>query len=511
MVNKLSLIIIFISCLVFNNRAIAVPQTPFEIVITEKSVVYGKSFNLKIKIRKSSEINLPILLKPLDEKFNYETSIFDENNSHFEYIIKLRPTEIGSIIIPSLKWNDFISQSTSIHVKPALSNNNGLIKVAIGKINTTPWVREQVIIRASILTDDKNIVLERKNLREKGIDSYLIPQSTSIIQSNKQTKYRHTIGWSIFFLYTQNKSLQLPEIEYLKDSIPKYKFNLRKVNISVKKLPIYISPIIPIGEVSLKSQYLSQSSFMTKPNKTSIIQYQLVGSGIPAKWLPSISQRYNLNNQLTIQYSHIKTALNNKLEPNGLVGQKTVDIAFTPLNNGRVAIENLNFQYFDPKLGMLKTLTYKPKTLISLNWFIQIFLLIAIIYISLLGFVKLINIVKRKLISLKQLSLAKKLLLNASKPTDIILALQQFSLSEGWPTNLSLNQWGLRFNKKYVDIYCLNDSIRMLNQDLYSKEDIRINNCDVIKDNLLNAINNLKKKPINFRRKIRLVDEYRQY
>ena len=511
MVNKFSLIVILISCLVFNSRAIAAAQTPFEIVITEKSVVYGKSFNLKIKIRKSSEINLPILLKPLDEKFNYEISLFDENNSHFEYIIKLRPTEIGNIIIPSLKWNDFNSQSTSIRVKPALSYNNALVKVAIDKINTAPWVREQVIIRASIITDDKNIVLERKNFREKGIDSYLIPQSTSIVKSNGSNKYKHTIGWSIFFLYTQNTLLELPEIEYLKDSIPKYKFNLRKINISVKKLPIYISPIIPIGRISLKSQYLTQSSFMTKPNKTSIIQYQLIGSGIPAKWLPSISQRYNSNNQLTIQYSHIKTALNNKLEPNGLVGQKTVDIAFTPLNNGRVAIENLNIQYFDPKLGMLKTLTYKPKTLISLNWFIQIVLLIAVIYILLLGLAKLNRIVKQKIISLKQLSLAKKLLLNALKSIEIVSALQQFSLSEGWPTNLSLNQWWLRFNKKYVDIYCLNDSIRMLNQDLYSKEDIRINNSDVIKDNLLNAINNLKKKPINFRKKIRLVEEYRQY
>ena len=509
MVNKLNFIIIFISCLAFNNIAVGLPQTPFEIVMAEKSVVYGKYFTIKIKIRKSSGINLPALLKPFDEKFNYEPSLFDENNSHFEYTIKLRPTEIGSIIIPSLKWNDFISQSSSIHVKPALSNSNDIIKVDVDKINTVPWVREQVIIRASIVTDDKNIVLERKNFRKKGIDSYLIPQSTSIVQSNQQTKYKHTIGWSIFFLYKQNKILQLPEIEYLKDSIPKYKFNLSKVNISVKKLPIYISPIIPIGKISLKSQYLAQSSFLTKPNKTSIIQYQLIGSGVPAKWLPSISQRYNLNNQLTIQYSHINTTLNNKVGTSGLNGQKTVDIAFTPLKNGPVPIENIYIQYFDPTLGMLKTLTYKPKTLISLNWFIQIILLLAVIYILLLGLVKLTNIVKQKVISAKHLSLTRKLLLDASKSTDIVLALQQFSLAEGWPINLSLNQWMLRFNKKYVDTYCLNDSIRMLNHDLYSKEDIGINNSDAIKDNLLIVTNNLKKKPMKFREKINLVFLYR--
>jgi len=508
MVNKLNFIIIFLISLIFSNIALALPQAPFDIEKTEKSVTYGKSFTIKMKIRKSSGINLPALLRPLDKKFNYETSLFDENNNYFEYTIKLRPTEIGSITIPSLKWNDYISQSSSIHVKPALSNSNDIIKVDVGEINTSPWVREQVVIRASIVTDDKNIVLERKNIREKGIDSYLIPQSTSIVQSNDKTKYRHTIGWSIFFLYKQNKLLQLPEIEYLKDSIPKYKFILQKINVSAKKLPIYVSPIIPIGKVSLKSQYLAQSSFITKPNKTSIIQYQLLGSGIPAKWLPSISQRYNLNNQLTIQYSHINTTLNNKLGTDGLAGQKTVDIAFTPLENGRVAIENLNIQYFDPKLAMLKTLTYKPKTLISLNWFIQIILLLAAIYILLLGLVKLIKIVKQKVIRAKYLSLARKLLLNASKSTDIVLALQQFSLSEGWPTNLSLNQWALRFNKKYVGLRCLNDSIRMLNQDLYSKEDKRIDN-NVVKDNLLSAINNLKKKPLKFREKINLVLLYR--
>ena len=493
MVTLVKKIVSILCILLVSNSVTADILTPFEIRAKESSIEYGKSLTINFNLRKSHSNNLSTILKPLKDLFNYEILPLTETDELTKYKIKVYPTTIGDLVIPSLNWNKFKSNPIYIKVEAPSSFNNQAIDVEHNKLKPNPWVREQVKILITITTADKNIILDRKNIPTKGIDSYLVPQTTVPLKHNGSIRYKHTIGWNVFFLYEQKNKLLLPKIEYIKDGVPRYKFHFPAAKFNVKALPIYISPIIPIGHIKIKAKYLELPDLLLQPGSTSIIQYSLLGTGVPAKWLPSLSQKYNVNMRKNIQFSHLKTKLNHTTQNTDLIGMKTVDIAFTPLINGLTPFETLNLQYFDPKLGVLKTKRYIHNKLLVLNWFLQLILFIVIGFLTIYVFIKFKKILKNISIHYIHKYRCKQLLFNATTSVEILRALNEFSASEHWPENLSLYQWLNKFESKYIVTDDIINAFKMLNLDLYSGNNkINTNN---IKHKLLSTFNSLKKSP----------------
>lgn len=492
MVITIKKVVTIICIFLVSNSVTADTLNPFEIKAKQTTIEYGKSLTLNLNLRKPYSNNLSTILKPLKDLFNYEITPLAENNELIEYKIKVYPTAVGKLVIPSLKWNNFKSKPIYIKIEAPSSFNNQPIEVVINKLKLNPWVREQVKILITVISTDKNIILDRKNLHTKGVDSYLVPQSTIPFKQNDNTQYKHTIGWNVFFLYEQKNKLRLPEIEYIKDGVPRYKFHFPAAKFNVKALPIYISPVIPVGYIEVNAKYLELPDLLLQPGSTSIIQYSLRGTGVPAKWLPSLSQKYNLNTRNTIQFSHLKTTLNHNVQNTDLIGIKTVDIAFTPLANGLTDFETLNLQYFEPKSGVLKTIRYEHNKLLVLYWFLQLILFIALTFLAVYAFMKstkLLIIISNNYIHKYR---CKKILFNAISSVEIIRALNEFSISQHWSENLSLYQWLNKFESKYIVTDDLITGFKMLNHDLYSgSNEINTNN---VKHKILNAFNNLQKK-----------------
>lgn len=474
---------------------------PFDIQIKKTSIQYGKYISAIVTINKSSDINFDDLISPLNEIITYDENVIDESNTQIKYRIKIYPNETGVFQVPALTWGDFSSKPIEITVSPPVTANNRKIKVTLTKIKTSPWVREQTQILFKVISREDNIILYRKNIIYKGIESYLIPQSTSTFKKDGVVFYKHTIGWNVFFLHKQDTLISLPELEYVINGVPKYKFHTNRINFSIKPLPIYISPIIPVGKIALTSSNLDDSPFFMKPSQTSIIQYELQGEGIPAKWLPSLSQRYNLNRQKDIQFSHIKSTLENSIIDNQLTGIKRIDIAFTPLNNGFIPINTINLQYFDPELGLLKTITHNHKNNIALNAFLQVTLILLLLFVIFKVIILLAHIVRNRIITYKHISDCKESLRYSTCTNDITLALNHFSLAQCWPTNISINNWALRLESKYLLQENLDSIVNTINLNLYSNLQDRDTGIEELKVKLLLILNSLREKPVSLYRR----------
>jgi len=482
------------------NYAIAaqekqVKSTNIYLITHKKTIEYGKSFKIKLKVPLKNKINISTLLKPLKNNFNYSIISQVNNKTYVTYKIKLFSLHKGIILIPALKYKQYKSTPVNITVTAPLTQNNQPISVSIDKTNLNPWVREQIRIMVTITTTEKNIILNNANINQKGNDSYLIPQTTRKTTINGETRYKHKIGWDVFFLYAQNTTLSLPVIEYVKNGVPLYKFYFQKINFNVKKLPIYINPTIPIGKIILSSRYLELPKTLLQPNKIAIIQYTLTGKGVPAKWLPSLVQIYGLSKNTDINFSPLNIQLNTSVRNNSIIGKKITDFTFTPLSNGFLPIKNIQLQYFDPETGLLKSKIYKHPKLLVLHWFIQIILLFIFLYIIYAIILKTFWFIIRLFRKYKYYSKYRLKIRNAETFNDIKEALKDYSRAKEWPTNITTNQWLYRLSREYNIPDSLTNVCNTLNQSLYAID----YSCEIdgMKKIFLNILTNLKRKPKN--------------
>ncbi|MBN4080061.1 hypothetical protein JYT31_00190 [Beggiatoa alba] len=500
MVTRVRLIIVVLLALLAFEVSASEKKDPIDLVIEKNKLKYGKALTLTLSLDKKVTTALSKLLNPINTNFNYAIINSTEDKDRTRYKIKLQPRRTGTLILPSLNWKEFKTRPTPVYVTAALSRNNQPITLIFNKLNTTPWVREQTQILITIQTTDKNIILNSKNIAQKGSESYFIPQSIKTINKNSRLLYEHTIGWNVFFSYAQRIDLNLPAIEYIKDGVPGYKFYLPRQNIKIKKLPVYISPVIPVGKIELSAKYIALPKTLLRPGMTPIIQYSLIGHGIPAKWLPSLSQKYNTVQFPDIQFSHATTSLETKTLDNDLIGKKIVDLAFTPLSSGLLAIKDIQLPYFEPETGLLKYLKYKHSKPIVLNGFLQVIFLLIGIYLVYYLLLRITALSKRFIHKFKYHRLFKDALAKATTYEQIKSALKYYAASEYWPVNLSINQWLDRLSVQYIISDDLNILCRELNQGLYSIKPKRAADAiPLIRENILISLSRMKKKPRRIR------------
>lgn len=492
-IQRIIYIVLAVCFLPLFNLQAAEQASPVELTIQKRTTEYGKPLKIEIKALTSINVNIPTLLKPLENNFSHSITSRIENKIFTLYKIKLFPLREGITLIPGLFYENYKTQPGSVTVTAPLSGGNQPISVKLNKVNLTPWVREQTRILATIVTTDKNILLRNKDITQNGSDSYLIPHTTKKIKLNGNIFYEHKIGWNLFFLYNQNINMNLPVIEYVKDGVPRYKFHFQKIKINIKKLPIYIRPTIPVGKISLSAEYLELPRTLLQPNMTSIIQYSLIGENIPAKWLPSLSQKYITTQNTGIEFAHIKTKLNTKNINKNIRGEKISDIAFTPLSNGMLPIKDIHFQYFDPETGLLNSITYQHNKILVLHWFLQIVFSIILFLILYILASKTIYCSIRWFKKQKYHFLCRAKISSAETFMEIRRALEYFSIAEKWPVNISLNQWLHRVENKYKVPNSLNEICNKLNNNLYAADyHVEKHEVETMKATLLNSLKMFK-------------------
>jgi len=465
--------LLFMFFYITSFQAFAKSNITLDLSANKTTIQYGKHINLYLRIDKKiyNEMNHDIqsLIQPLEKIFNINATLIIQTPSNVKYKIKARPLKTGTITIPRLTYKNHQTNILKIISINPTSSDKKDIKFNYLTINNTPWEREQVIIRAQIITSDKDIQLNTKNIQHEGIKSYPLKHHTypTIINGNKF--YIHSIGWSVYFLYQQNVNIKLPSIEYLKNSIPLFKFNTKDVKFSVKPLPIYIPPTTPVGRIKLKSTLIGLPTHkILQPGTTNTIKYTLSGRGVPAYWLPSISQ-YFVQYYNQRQYIHTGTTSKNVVSESNVHGYKTINIAFTTNKNGTTTLEDIKLPYFDPESGKLKIYKHSHENTFVLNIYLQIILFIIIAFIV----YSLLNITYKKISAyirrchLQRLCLTS--IVNASTANDLRKALVYFSNAEKWQKNNSLNQWLNQYSQNYIASKKLTDTFFSINKSMYAK------------------------------------------
>jgi len=461
------------------------------------TIVYGRSLTATFKIPVKYKQDIPELFKELEKYIELEVLTSDKINQVIHYKIRIHARSQHEISIPELKTGNLQIQSFNIPVLPASALDSKPIQIKANKIQLTPWVREQTQILVTIITSDKNIILNNRNIEKSGLQSYLIQNKVSSINLNGEHFYQHTIGWNVFFIFNQTTDIKLPKVEYIKDGVIKYKFHLKQLKFDVKALPVYVSPLIPIGKLSLEASYLDPPWFFYQPDKTYLLQYRLKGQGIPAKWLPSLSQHYNFTSNKEIVFTPTDTRQNAVQTDNNLNGYKITEIAFTPLSNGLLPIKDINLQYFDPGSGLLKNVKFEHERVVILNWFLQLtlFFLLTIIVAVCIRFI--LALIKDKIIRHKNMSIALKKIEYAKTIQELNDALRYFSKAEGWPLNTSVNKWFMLANEKYIFPNSFDALRKLLNQALYSPDNFQKEKLLETKEKFIVSIQQKKRKRKN--------------
>ena len=489
----LILLITTLNCLA--NEANNIHDKAISLTIKDNSVIYGKKITLYLRVQKKSNIEPGLFLKPLKDITKYTITEIPGTSTHRIYKLKVAPLAPGSMTIPPLSWKNTSTKAIKINITQPLSTVNSKISVTQNKVNTTPWEKEQTVILVTVITKDKNIILNRKNIIHPGVESYLLKHAVKTIHNNSGTVYKHTIGWAVYFLYRQKTKLVLPEVEYLVNSVPRYKFNFKSLAFRVKKLPIYISPLTPVGTIQLDAEYIDNSAPFMQPGSTAIVQYTLSAKGIPAKWLPSIARFYNTTTQKSMQYSHVKTTQNTIVNSSTLESNKVVDIAFTPSANGLAPFKNIHLQYFNPQTDKLETLDFKHQKLILLDRFLQMALLLVIAYSLYRLSVLVIKFLLKLLHKYKYHQRFLNSVSNSTTCHELKESLKLFAIAEGWGRNISINTWLLKYKNRYRISNKLESSFHKLNRILYSEIKMADNENELkkLKENFYFEIKNRKK------------------
>ena len=462
----------------------------------KKEVTYGKVFNMSFKVPLDKNFKLDEFLEPLNTVIDY--SVVNENISggFITYKIKSKPLiKEGELIFPTLQYQHYKTHKFSIMVNPAKSAEGIDINVKLTVSNHSPWEREQSTLLITVITTDKDIILDTKKIINPGLESYSVRQFTNTKKGNNKVYYHHTIGWNLFFLYKQQLSLEVPEVVYMKNGVPRYKFNFKDVSYDIKSLPVYVSPTTPVGKMQLSATYKDISLVFMQPNNSSILDYQLKGYGIPAKWLPSIAQKYNAIQNKKIQFSHIQTRLDNIHQGNGLTGSKKVTISFTPGTNGLLPINDLNFKFFDPGDGKLKNYRFTHNKILVIHLIFQLIFIAILIALFFVFFRWALNLLMNQYRRHRYLKLFQKNLEKSSSLIEIKQTLKYFSMSEGWHINISITDWLMHFSNKYKLSDSLAELFHECNLKLYSTQPVATDDIMKIKTRLLQEIKERQKKP----------------
>ena len=493
---QISLLTVFAVLLLFSNTVMAENTPLLELDVPIKTLLYGKSLDISLTTQQNWNTDIQSFLKPLRQDFDYSILSTSKEQRKKIWKIRLFPLHPGRLEIPALQYNQHTTQVVKIKVAKPFAKDNEPISIQLSPYRNSPWVREQNQLLVKIISTDKNILLNSKNILTKGSESYLIPQSSRKLINGKTVHYEYTFGWNIFFLYQQNTRVNLPAIEYIKDGVPQYKFHLPPVNLNVKALPVYIRPTIPVGQIKLKAHYLMLPGWLMQPDKTAIIQYTLSGENIPAKWLPSLLQKYNKSVNTGVDFIPVKTVVLTNTEQNNISGKKITDIAFTPHSNGMLSIKDIQLQYFDPQSGLLKSVQLQHPPLLVLHWLLQILLVVLTIMLLYPSLRRVIQYLQRKFQQYQYYRYCNNKITTAETYADIKSALQDFSQAEQWPINQTLSQWLNCWNTKYKYNAGLEKLVRELNQLLYANNlQQKKSNIPALRDEMVRQLASRKRKP----------------
>ena len=358
---------------------------------------------------------------------------------------------------------------------------------AYGTLSTqSAYNREQIIVHVSVLSSEANSRLAIKEGQAiTGIDS--TPLHFKRFKNDNGT-YRLQIGWAISAFKSGVLMLNFPPIEYSISGVSRKQFYLPIKKIKVKPLPIYLPATIPVGKITIQSNFLPK--YLLQTDSYSYWDIKISGQINNTYRLPPILRQIKSSKQVHFLPSNTVRSVN--VTENNLVSTAHYSIPFKPLKSGVLTLPEIQIQYFNPENGKIITFTQQIKSAFVLNLFWLSLMIILSGLLLIVIFIKGRDRWQQLKFSKQKRNQAINLLLQNKGIEPIRKATQLVAEAERWPTNMTVSQWAGFWQDNYKVDNDFENLINQLSSLFYSSE----KNIDLekISQRMLALVNNRIKR-----------------
>jgi hypothetical protein len=336
------------------------------------------------------------------------------------------------------------------------------------------WQRQQVLITLEVITDDPFARLEVDSFKQQGFS--IIPFDLQRVESNKQTIL--TLKWAIFPFVSGKHLLQLPRVRYRPNSGRKQTLALKTPSLTVRRLPVYVPPTMPIGKIELVSYW--DEGWLVSTGELLEWKLKVIGNGVAEQTMPPLSRQLTSNQSAKIFL--LKSTKSTFKTDAGINQQKFYTIPLKASNSGLLNLPNIEVQYFEPNSGKLEKVFLNPPFTLALNKWLQIFIIIS--FVVLLGVLITIGFKNLKRVYRKRKK-QKQALHKLSQATDyaqIRTALNQFTSAKGWGENLALERLPMLHAHQGEKSTRLKDTVNKLQAIEFSQQGSNVEITEVIND-----------------------------
>jgi len=351
--------------------------------------------------------------------------------------LRLYAYSTGAKTIPSLLYASLRSAALDIEIKDAIdpkTNTPIKLQTYISHDENHPaWVREQILVRYTLLTQNAYSQFQIPNDTLPGIEirSFALdakPRSTQ--------QYQYTLGWSIHALQAGMPQLSLPPLQFINDGVPTHHFYTPPLALSIKALPIYVPATMPVGQLRVLVPDHWRFTFSQR-----LAQFPLIinGRGIPFNQLPAIANE--IQSTASLRTYPTRAQPEDSFTADGMMSSASYQVSYKPISQGLLSLPPIRLNYFDPNSATVKTLELESVRIVSASPWLVALLAIIVLYLVYRVGVVLFRFIKRKTRQIHYYYQALQRLPKVNSAEDIRACMTLVARAEAWPENLSVNQW----------------------------------------------------------------------
>jgi len=460
------LLILFTSLVEANNRSL-------DVVTTDTHSQIGKPLQINIIAsnieQRMATINLDKLKKDFGVYVIESSNKSGVNNSKVQELkVHLYPQHTGIFEIPSLSLGKYSSTASSVSILPALEDND-IITFSSSSNSVSVWQRQKIIITSTVLTQSRFASIHAEDFFHKGVESYTL-ESTREYLGNGQ--FRLTVSWILYPLIAGEYHINFPSINYRLRGKVQRKFIPEDIKISVKELPPYIPPLLPVGKIEVNRNMIKDDSFIDNKYLLSI---QISSDDALISTLPNLPHDYLLDEDIIVGESSRRTTT---LKDNLFSNTINHHIPVTFVATGMYQVPAISYKYFEPSTGKIVTIKIPVQDLFILSTWSKILLIIFLIPLTITTLI----LIKNYALSIyKQRRSRNKVInsvLKATSPYELHYLLNEYSKAHRWKENMTLKNWLITWEREKGP--SINNAIKDLSEACYAKDN------DVCKQKVLN-------------------------
>ena len=347
--------------------------------------------------------------------------------------------------------HSLIAVEPQVHLK--LSKNN-------------VWQRQQVLISLDVVTDDPFARLDSQEFALKGFTVIPFKQQRTTVKNETILSMK----WAVFPFVVGDYHLELPRIRYRPNSGRPEKLTLPTLPIKVRRLPIYVPPTMPVGEIELESSWNNGLWVSTKQ----LLDWNIkvIANNVVKQTLPPLSRQ--LKTTESLQIFPMQQTSQTQQSDQGIINQQLYKIPLKALSSGKLELPNIQIQYFEPESGKLQKASIKPPFVIALRYWMQWFLVLLLV--ALLKITPKLNSIHRKFLNRQQ---ALQALKQAENYQQIRSAINRFSITKNWEENITLSEFVQHWEKENSNDTRLRTLLESLKAQQFSANENQNNSIEI--------------------------------